>query len=79
MQNTIDDFVADAQAAITDGWTSHAKLAGIGVGAGGFTIRGAVTQHPDLFSVAISQGGFSDMVDLENMPNGPETFRSSAA
>jgi prolyl oligopeptidase len=70
-QNTIDDFVAGAQAAITDGWTSHAKLAGIGVSAGGITIGGAVTQHPDLFSVAISQVGFSDMVDLENMPNGP--------
>jgi len=70
-QNTIDDFVAGAQAAITDGWTSHAKLAGIGVSAGGITIGGAVTQHPGLFSVAISQVGFSDMVDLENMPNGP--------
>ena len=70
-QHTIDDFVAGAGAAIRDGWTSHAKLAGYGMSAGGITIGGAVTQHPDLFAVAISQVGFSDMVDLENMPNGP--------
>ena len=70
-QHTIDDYVACARAAVASGWTSHAKLAGIGVSAGGITIGGAVTQHPDLFSVAISQVGFNDMVDLENMPNGP--------
>ena len=39
--------------------------------AGGITIGGAITQHPELFAVAISQVGFSDMVDYENMPNGP--------
>ncbi len=70
-QHSIDDFVAGAQAAIDDGWTSHAKMAGIGASAGGIVIGGAITQHPELFAVAISQVGFNDMVDLENMPNGP--------
>ena len=70
-QHTIDDFVAGAQAVIDDGWTSHAKLAGDGASAGGITIGGAITQHPDLFAAAVSEVGFNDMVDLENMPNGP--------
>jgi hypothetical protein len=53
-------------------WSDEpAKLAGWGGSAGGITIGGAITQHPGLFAVAISQVGFNDMVDLENMPNGP--------
>ncbi len=70
-QHTIDDFVAGARAAINDGWTSNAKLAGNGGSAGGIAIGGAITQHPELFAAAISEVGFNDMVDLENMPNGP--------
>ena len=70
-QHTIDDFVACAQAAIDGGWTSHTKLAAFGGSAGAITVGGAITQHPGLFAVALSQVGFNDMVDLENMPNGP--------
>jgi prolyl oligopeptidase len=70
-QHTIDDFIACARAVESDGWTSPAKLAGIGESAGAITIGGAITQQPDLFAVAISQVGFNDMVDYENMPNGP--------
>jgi prolyl oligopeptidase len=70
-QHTIDDFIACARAAVSDGWTSSARLAGIGASAGGITIGGAITQDPELFAVAISQVSFNDMVDYENMPNGP--------
>lgn len=70
-QHTIDDFIACARDVIDSGWTSTAKLAGYGASAGGITIGGAITQHPELFAVAISEVGFNDMVDLENMPNGP--------
>jgi prolyl oligopeptidase len=70
-QHTIDDFVACARAVVSDGWTSPAKLAGEGGSAGGITIGGAITQHPELFGVAVSEVGFNDMVDYENMPNGP--------
>jgi prolyl oligopeptidase len=70
-QHTIDDFVACARAVVNDGWTSPAKLAGLGGSAGGITIGGAITQHPELFAVAVSEVGFNDMVDYENMPNGP--------
>jgi prolyl oligopeptidase len=56
---------------IDDGWATHAKLAGIAGSAGGIAIGGAITQHPELFAVAISQVGFNDMVDYEKMPNGP--------
>ena len=70
-QHTIDDFVACARAVESEGWTSRAKLAGFGGSAGGITIGGAITQHPELFAAAVSQVGFNDMVDYENMPNGP--------
>ncbi len=70
-QHTIDDFIACARAVQIDGWTSPAMLAGNGGSAGGITIGGAITQHPELFAVAVSEVGFNDMVDYENMPNGP--------
>jgi prolyl oligopeptidase len=70
-QHTIDDFVACAHAVLDSGWTEPVKLAGWGASAGGITIGGAITQHPQLFAVAISQVGFNDMVDYESMPNGP--------
>jgi prolyl oligopeptidase len=70
-QHTIDDFVAGAHAAIDSGWTSSAKLAGLGASAGAIAIGGAITQHPDLFAVGISEVGLNDMVDFEHTPNGP--------
>jgi prolyl oligopeptidase len=69
-QHTIDDFVACARAVVAAGWTSPAKIAGDGASAGGITIGGAITQHPDVFAVAISHAGVNDMVDYERAPNG---------
>jgi prolyl oligopeptidase len=69
-QHTIDDYVACARAVVTAGWTSPAKIAGDAASAGGITIGGAITQHPDLFAVAISHAGVNDMVDYEHAPNG---------
>ncbi len=70
-QHTIDDFVACTRAVIASGWTTPAKVAGYGASAGGITIGGAITQHPELYAVAISHAGVNDMVDYENAPNGP--------
>jgi prolyl oligopeptidase len=70
-QHTIDDFVACTRAMIATGWTTPSKIAGYGASAGGITIGGAITQHPELYAVAISHAGVNDMVDYENAPNGP--------
>jgi prolyl oligopeptidase len=70
-QHTIDDFVACTRAMIDTGWTTPAKIAGYGASAGGITIGGAITQHPELYAVGISHAGVNDMVDYENAPNGP--------
>ena len=56
-QNTIGDFIACAEYLIKQGYTSPAKLAGRGTSAGGITIGGALTQRPDLFTLASSTSG----------------------
>jgi prolyl oligopeptidase len=51
--NTISDFIACAEYLIKQGYTSSSKLALRGTSAGGITIGGALTQRPDLFTLAI--------------------------
>jgi prolyl oligopeptidase len=69
-QNTISDFIACAQYLIQQGYTSPAKLAGRGTSAGGITIGGALTQRPDLFTLAICNVGVMDTLRMEAGPNG---------
>jgi prolyl oligopeptidase len=69
-QNTIGDFIACAEYLIKQGYTSPAKLAGCGTSAGGITIGGALTQRPDLFTLAICNVGVMDTLRMEAGPNG---------
>jgi prolyl oligopeptidase len=70
-QNTISDFISCAQYLIDKGYTSPAYLAGRGTSAGGITIGGALTQRPDLFTLAICNVGVMDILRFEFEPNGP--------
>ena len=70
-QHTIDDFVACGQYLVAQGYTAPAHLAGEGTSAGGITIGGAITQHPELFSAALDIVGVSDALRSEFSPNGP--------
>jgi len=70
-ENTISDFIACAQYLIAKGYTSPAYLAGRGTSAGGITIGGALTQRPDLFTLAICNVGVMDALRSEFSPNGP--------
>jgi prolyl oligopeptidase len=70
-QNTISDFIACAQYLIAQGYTSPPYLAGRGTSAGGITIGGALTQRPDLFTLAICNVGVMDILRFEFEPNGP--------
>jgi prolyl oligopeptidase len=70
-QHTIDDFISCANYLIEKKYTSPAKLAGEGTSAGGITIGGAITQHPELFAAALIRVGDSDSLRSELMVSGP--------
>jgi prolyl oligopeptidase len=90
-QNTVTDFIACAEYLIAQRYTRSGRLAGTGGSAGGITIGGAITQRPELFGVAQSAVGVSDMLRMELTPNGapnvaefgtvqqPEHFRAMVA
>jgi prolyl oligopeptidase len=70
-QHTIDDFIAGARYLIEHKYTSPEHLAGEGTSAGGITIGGAITQHPELFGAALIRVGDSDSLRSELMASGP--------
>ena len=69
-QNTISDFIACAKYLIKQGYTSSSKLALRGTSAGGITIGGALTERPDLFTLAIVNVGVVNALRAEAEPNG---------
>jgi prolyl oligopeptidase len=69
-QHTIDDFVACGRLAIEEKLTSPAHLAGTGTSAGGITIGGAITQHPELFAAALDRVGATNMTRSESTQGG---------
>lgn len=70
-QHTIDDMIAGARYLIEHQYTSAAHLAGEGTSAGGITIGGSITQHPELFGAALIRVGDSDSLRSELMASGP--------
>ncbi len=69
--NTWRDFIACAEYLIKAGYTSSSKLAGEGASAGGILIGRAFTERPDLFAVALTDVGLSDMIRDMFSPDGP--------
>ena len=69
--NTISDFVACAEYLVTEGYTTHARLAGLGASAGGLAIGGAMTRRPDLFAAVLPSVPLSDLLRFEFGRNGP--------
>ncbi|HVJ55243.1 MAG TPA: prolyl oligopeptidase family serine peptidase [Aliidongia sp.] len=70
-QNTISDLVSAAQYLIAQHYTSSATLAINGGSAGGITVGGAETQHPELFRVVLDDVGVTDALRGEFSENGP--------
>jgi oligopeptidase B len=60
--NTFTDFIACANHLIDQGYTSASKLAIRGRSAGGLLIGAVVNSRPDLFSCAVAQVPFVDVV-----------------
>jgi prolyl oligopeptidase len=73
-QHTIDDMIAGARYLIAHKYTSATHLAGEGTSAGGVTIGGSITQHPELFGAALIRVGDSDSLRSELMASGPENI-----
>jgi prolyl oligopeptidase len=73
-QHTIDDMIAGARYLIEHKYTSPMHLAGEGTSAGGVTIGGSITQHPELFGAALIRVGDSDSLRSELMASGPENI-----
>jgi prolyl oligopeptidase len=69
--NTWKDFIACGESLIKNGYSDRHKLAGIAGSAGGILIGRAVTERPDLFSVACPIVGALDMLRAELTANGP--------
>jgi prolyl oligopeptidase len=68
--NTWKDFIACAEYLIEQQYTSSATLACEGGSAGGILIGRAITERPDLFSVAIPKVGCLNQIRDETTPNG---------
>ena len=62
-KNTFSDFVDCAKYLINNKYTSPERLAIRGASAGGLLVGNVVNSHPHLFSVAINEVGFVDVVN----------------
>ncbi len=69
--NTWRDFIASVQALEAQGFTSKAKLTGIGISAGGIMIGRTVTERPDLLKAAIMWAPMTNMLRFETTEGGP--------
>ncbi len=70
-KNTFTDFVAAAQALVTDKYTSKDRLAIEGGSAGGLLMGAAINMRPDLFKAVVTRMPFVDVINTmldESLP-----------
>ena len=68
--NTWRDLIACAEYLVEKKYTSPARLAGMGMSAGGILVGRAITERPELFGAAIIGVGLTDMLRYETTANG---------
>lgn len=69
-QRVFDDFIAAAEHLVAERYTSPQKLAISGGSNGGLLVGAAMTQRPDLFSVALPAVGVMDMLRFDTFTAG---------
>lgn len=69
--NTVDDVIACAEFLVKYGFTSPARLAVEGTGAGGIAAAGAMVRRPDLFAAVVPRVAIVDMLRQEFSAEGP--------
>jgi prolyl oligopeptidase len=69
-QHTIDDMIAAAHYLIDHGYSSPVHLSVRGTSAGGISVGGAITQHPELFAAAIDNVGMTDALHFQSTQGG---------
>lgn len=69
--NTWRDYIASVGALEAQGFTSHDKLTGIGISAGGVMIGRTVTERPDLLKAAIMWAPMTNALRSETTEGGP--------
>jgi prolyl oligopeptidase len=69
-QTVFDDFVAAAQYLVKEGYTQPSRLAIQGRSNGGLLIGAVMTQHPELFGVALPGVGVMDMLRFQKFTGG---------
>lgn len=72
-QNTFNDFIACAEALISEGLTTARQLAISGGSAGGLLIGAVINQRPELFAAAIAEVPFVDVLNTMLNPDLPLT------
>jgi len=66
-QNVFDDFIAVAEALVSDGITSSKKLGIMGGSNGGLLVGAVLTQRPDLFNAVVCQVPLLDMLKYSKL------------
>ncbi len=69
--NTVLDFISVAEYLVSYGFTSPARLAIMGTGAGAIPVGGALVRRPDRYAAVVLRAPLVDLLGYEAMPEGP--------
>jgi len=69
--NTVLDFISVAEYLVSYGFTSPARLAIMGTGAGAIPVGGALARRPDRYAAVVLRAPLVDLFGYESMPEGP--------